>query len=96
MRRAAVLALLLAPLPFVAAPPLAAQDETAPAEPPALAKPAALTAEAMPPIPLALAEDARPYLEARGAGFAGFAAWLHLTPADPDVLARIKKKYEED
>jgi len=27
----------------------------------------------------ALAED--------GAGFAGFAAWLHLTPADPDVLA---------
>jgi glutamine synthetase len=22
-----------------------------------------------------------------GAGFAGFAAWLHLTPADPDVLA---------
>ncbi len=72
MRRAAVLALLLAPLPFVAAPPLAAQDETAPAEPPALAKPAALTAEAMPPIPLALAEDARPYLEARGAGFAGW------------------------
>ncbi len=72
MRRAAVLALLLAPLPLVAAPPLAAQDETAPAEPPALAKPAALTAEAMPPIPLALAEDARPYLEARGAGFAGW------------------------
>jgi dipeptidyl aminopeptidase/acylaminoacyl peptidase len=72
MRRAAVLALLLAPLPLVAAPPLAAQDETAPAEPPALAKPAALTAEAMPLIPLALAEDARPYLEARGAGFAGW------------------------
>jgi dipeptidyl aminopeptidase/acylaminoacyl peptidase len=72
MRRAAVLALLLAPLPLVAAPPLAAQDETAPAEPPALAKPAAITAEAMPPIPLALAEDARPYLEARGAGFAGW------------------------
>lgn len=27
-------------------------------------------------------------LEAGGAGFAGFAAWLRLTPADPDVLAR--------
>jgi glutamine synthetase len=26
-------------------------------------------------------------LEADGAGFAGFAAWLDLTPADPDVLA---------
>ena len=27
-------------------------------------------------------------LAASGAGFAGFAAWLRLTPADPDVLAR--------
>ena len=27
-------------------------------------------------------------LEASGAGFAGFAAWLDLTPADADVLAR--------
>ena len=26
-------------------------------------------------------------LAASGAGFAGFAAWLDLTPADPDVLA---------
>jgi glutamine synthetase type III len=26
-------------------------------------------------------------LEAEGAGFAGFAAWLDMTPADPDVLA---------
>ncbi|MEB3184642.1 MAG: type III glutamate--ammonia ligase [Cyanobacteriota bacterium] len=26
-------------------------------------------------------------LEADGAGFAGFAAWLEMTPADPDVLA---------
>lgn len=26
-------------------------------------------------------------LEAEGAGFAGFAAWLDLTPADPDVVA---------
>uniref|UniRef100_UPI00093B7E5C S9 family peptidase n=4 Tax=Erythrobacter donghaensis TaxID=267135 RepID=UPI00093B7E5C len=34
--------------------------------------PAALTAEEMPPIPLALAGDVRPYLEARGAGFAGW------------------------
>jgi glutamate---methylamine ligase len=27
------------------------------------------------------------YMAASGAGFAGFAAWLDLTPADPDILA---------
>jgi hypothetical protein len=31
-------------------------------------------------------------LEASGAGFAGFAAWLDLTPADADVLARPDAK----
>lgn len=46
--------------------PAAAQDA------PAVPAPAALTAEEMPPIPLELAERARPYLEARGAGFAGW------------------------
>jgi hypothetical protein len=25
--------------------------------------------------------------KAKGAGFAGFAAWLDMTPADPDILA---------
>ena len=69
MRHARLIALLLAPLPFGAAAPLAAQDApTAPAVP----IPAALTAEDMPPIPLEIAERARPYLEARGAGFAGW------------------------
>lgn len=71
MRHARLLALLLA---ATAAMPLAAQE--APAEPaapaPAVPLPAALTAEEMPPIPLALAGDVRPYLEARGAGFAGW------------------------
>ncbi len=55
--------------------PLAAQTATAqPEQAPELvvAKPAALTAEQMPPIPLELAERVRPYLEARGAGFAGW------------------------
>jgi hypothetical protein len=68
MRHPRLIALLLAaPLPFGAAAPLAAQDA-----PPAIPIPAALTAEEMPPIPLELAERARPYLEARGAGFAGW------------------------
>lgn len=70
MRHARLIALLLAaPLPFGAAAPLAAQD--APAAP-TVPIPAALTAEEMPPIPLELTERARPYLEARGAGFAGW------------------------
>lgn len=73
MRHARLIALLLA----AAAAPIAAQ--TAPADepqtpPPApvFPLPAALTAEAMPPVPLELAARVRPYLESRGAGFAGW------------------------
>lgn len=65
MRHPRLFALLLATV----AVPVAAQE--APAAP-AVPLPAALTAEKMPPVPLALAERARPYLEARGAGFAGW------------------------
>jgi dipeptidyl aminopeptidase/acylaminoacyl peptidase len=61
---------LLAALFATAALPLAAQDS--PETPSAVPLPAALTAEAMPPVPQALAERARPYLEARSAGFAGW------------------------
>lgn len=60
---------LIAALLATAAAPIAAQD--APAAP-AVPIPAALTAEEMPPVPLDLAEGVRPYLEARGAGFAGW------------------------
>lgn len=70
MRHVAMTALLLA-----SAAPLAAQQQApapAPAPAPVVPLPAALTAEQMPQIPLALAESARPYLEARGAGFAGW------------------------
>jgi dipeptidyl aminopeptidase/acylaminoacyl peptidase len=66
MRPARLLAALLA----TAALPLSAQD--APQEPATVPLPAALTAEAMPPVPQALAERARPYLEARSAAFAGW------------------------
>ncbi len=54
--------------------PATAQDPAAPApaDTPVVPIPAALTAEQMPPIPLAIAERARPYLESRGAGFAGW------------------------
>ncbi|MBI1402146.1 MAG: prolyl oligopeptidase family serine peptidase [Porphyrobacter sp.] len=62
-------AALLAATAFGTALPLAAQDAP-PA--PAVPIPAALTAEDMPPVPLTLAERARPYLEARGASFAGW------------------------
>jgi dipeptidyl aminopeptidase/acylaminoacyl peptidase len=62
MRHTRLIALLLA----TAAAPLAAQDA------PAVPIPAALNAEEMPPIPLEMATNARPYLEARGAGFAGW------------------------
>ena len=59
-----------------AAVPVAAQNAPAPApatpEAPALPVPAALTAEQMPPVPLELAARVRPYLESRGAGFAGW------------------------
>lgn len=51
--------------------PAAAQD-TAAADVPAVPIPAALTAEQIPPIPLELADQVRPYLESRGAGFAGW------------------------
>ena len=51
--------------------PALAQD--APAAP-TVAKPAALTAEGVPVLPLALAARARPYLESRSAGFAGWDA----------------------
>lgn len=70
MRHARLIAALLAPLSFGAALPTIAQD--AATEAPAVPVPAALTAEQMPPVPLALAESARPYLEARGASFAGW------------------------
>jgi dipeptidyl aminopeptidase/acylaminoacyl peptidase len=66
MQYTRLLALLLAGTAL----PAAAQEVPAPA--PAVPLPAALTAEDMPPIPLELAERVRPYLEARGAGFAGW------------------------
>jgi dipeptidyl aminopeptidase/acylaminoacyl peptidase len=66
MLRSTLLGALLA----ATAMPLAAEEKPAPA--PAVPLPAALTAEEMPPVPLALAGDVRPYLEARGAGFAGW------------------------
>jgi dipeptidyl aminopeptidase/acylaminoacyl peptidase len=66
MRTARLFALLLASTAL----PAAAQEAAAPA--PAVPIPAALTAEEMPPIPLELAVQVRPYLESRGAGFAGW------------------------
>ena len=70
MRHARLITLLLG---SAALTPAAAQDTAAPpAEVPAVPLPAALTAEEMPPIPLELAARVRPYLESRGAGFAGW------------------------
>ena len=73
MHHLRLLALLLA---TATAMPLAAQEAApaapAPADAPTVPLPAALTAEEMPPIPLALVNDVRPYLESRGAGFAGW------------------------
>jgi dipeptidyl aminopeptidase/acylaminoacyl peptidase len=70
MRHARLIALLLG---SAALTPVAAQDTAAPpAEVPTVPVPAALTAEEMPPIPLELAARVRPYLESRGAGFAGW------------------------
>ncbi|MCL9983794.1 MAG: S9 family peptidase, partial [Erythrobacter sp.] len=67
-----LIALLLAST----AVPTTAQNAPAPApaapEAPAVPVPAALTAEQMPPVPLELAARVRPYLESRGAGFAGW------------------------
>jgi dipeptidyl aminopeptidase/acylaminoacyl peptidase len=71
MRHARLLAVLLASAALAPFPAAAQDAAEAPAEP-IFAKPAALTAEAMPAIPLALAERARPYLESRGAGFEGW------------------------
>ncbi len=69
MRRARLIALLLATAPMFAHASAFAQET---AEAPAVPLPAALTAEDMPPVPISLAEQVRPYLEARGAGFAGW------------------------
>ena len=49
--------------------PAAAQDVPAA---PLAPKPAALTAEGVPPLPLTMVAAVRPYLESRGAGFAGW------------------------
>lgn len=72
MRHARMIATLLASAALPAALPAAAQEAPTADTAPAVPAPAALTAENMPPIPLAVAERARPYLEARGAGFAGW------------------------
>ena len=50
---------------------LPAHSQDAPPTPLA-PKPAALTAEGVPPLPLAMVAAVRPYLESRGAGFAGW------------------------
>lgn len=60
------LALVLALAP-VAAFPVAAQAQVAPAE-----RPAALVADGIPPVPRAIAEETKPYLEARHADFLGW------------------------
>lgn len=76
MRAPRINARLIALLLASAAVPLAAQEAPTPApaapDSPSVPIPAALTAEDMPRVPLALAERARPYLEARAAGFAGW------------------------
>lgn len=68
MRHTRLIALLLG----TAAVPAAAQEAAVPTPAAAVPIPAALTAEEMPPIPLDLVDDVRPYLETRGAGFAGW------------------------
>ena len=57
---------LIALVPLTA---LAAQDAAAP---PAVEKPAALTADGIPPVPAELAARTRPYMEFRTAGFSGW------------------------
>jgi poly(3-hydroxybutyrate) depolymerase len=52
----------------VAVAPLAAQS----GDSPAVEKPAALVADGIPPVPAALAQQTRPYMEFRTAGFAGW------------------------
>jgi dipeptidyl aminopeptidase/acylaminoacyl peptidase len=63
------LAIALAALPLTAA---FAQESAAP--PAAVEKPAALVADGIPPVPAALANQTRPYMEFRTAGFAGWNA----------------------
>jgi dipeptidyl aminopeptidase/acylaminoacyl peptidase len=65
------LKLLAAALLILPVLPLSAQRADAPAVAP---KPAALTADGIPPVPLALAQRTRPYMEFRTAGFAGWNA----------------------
>lgn len=63
---------LLAVLCASAAIPAVAQEAPAPDTAATVPLPAALTAEQMPRISIEIAERARPYLESRGAGFAGW------------------------
>jgi dipeptidyl aminopeptidase/acylaminoacyl peptidase len=65
------LKLLAAMFVILPAPLLSAQSAGAPASAP---KPAALTADGIPPVPLELAQRTRPYMEYRTAGFAGWNA----------------------
>ena len=60
---------LICALLATASMPVLAQD---PPKEPMVPVPAAITAEQVPALPLTLAERARPYLESRGAGFAGW------------------------
>jgi len=62
---------LFSALLATAAVPALAQDAP-PTAAPAAPKPAALIAEGVPPIPLDLVAQTRPYLEARAAGFVGW------------------------
>ncbi len=62
--------LLAALLVTAAAAPAMAQER--PAKEPTVPIPAAITAERVPALPVALVDRARPYLESRGAGFAGW------------------------
>ena len=65
------LKLLAAMFALLPAPLLSAQSADTPASAP---KPAALTADGIPPVPLELAQRTRPYMEYRTAGFAGWNA----------------------
>ena len=65
------LKLLAAALAILPATWVSAQGGDAPAVAP---KPAALTADGIPPVPLELAQRTRPYMEYRTAGFSGWNA----------------------
>ncbi|MEO7252175.1 MAG: prolyl oligopeptidase family serine peptidase [Arenimonas sp.] len=64
--------IFIATLLATSAVPLAAQTPTAQSAAPVAAKPAALDAQGIPPVPLQLVASTRPYLESRGANFAGW------------------------